>query len=95
MKTERRAFLIKVDGTVHLKEPLDGKKFSLEEAQELVGGYVQMIRVRPAMVALLDEEGLFKSLPENREATRILKEESGKNWGTIRGPVLICHYHMF
>ena len=95
MAVERQAYLVKTDGTIHLQRPLNGKKFSLEEAQELVGGYVQLVKIRPALIAIMDEEGRIKRLPENPEASRILKQESGMDWGTLRGPVLICHHHMF
>lgn len=38
-------FIIKTDGSKHVIAPKNGKKFELEELQELVGGYIQVIRL--------------------------------------------------
>jgi hypothetical protein len=57
---------------------------TLEEAQEFVGGYVQLFesRIYPKTQLLVDEDGLCKSLPINPIASRIA--------GTfIVGPALI------
>ena len=46
---------------------------SLEKAQELVGGLVEMVRSpdNPTWQILVNEEGLLKDLPFNAEASKI------------------------
>ncbi len=55
--------LVKADGTVQgqVGEP------SLEQAQKLVGGYVEVVRVDSFQITLLvDEEGRLKDKPVNQ-----------------------------
>lgn len=47
----------------------DGKKFSLEEAQALVDGYVELVHLDDDNILLCDEEGLLKHKPINTLAT--------------------------
>ena len=51
--------------------PVDGERFHLRELQELVGGYIEAVRVpsMPKFYLLVDEEGLLKHKPVNAEAT--------------------------
>ena len=46
---------------------------TLEQAQKLVGGYVEMVRspTRPEIQILVNEEGLLHGLPFNEEATEL------------------------
>lgn len=46
---------------------------SLERAQELVGGLVEMVRspTNPEIQILVNEEGLLRGLPFNEEASRL------------------------
>lgn len=69
--------LIRVDGTVETFLPSKGKKFSLEEVQKLVGGYVERLRVPEpgGAVLLVDEEGIPKGLPLNRNASEVAGRE--------------------
>jgi len=49
------------------------KKPTLAEAQEVVGGLVEMVRspTNPDIQILVNEEGLLKGLPFNEEATEL------------------------
>lgn len=38
-------FILKTDGSKHVITPQVGTKFNLEELQELVGGYIQVINL--------------------------------------------------
>lgn len=51
----------------------EDRRPSLEEAQELVGGLVQMVRspTKQDWQILVNEEGLLEGLPFNDEATKI------------------------
>jgi hypothetical protein len=57
---------------------------SLEQAQELVGGYVTHVPIpsRPDSQMFVDEEGLLKELPVNKEASELAQQ-------TIVGNVIV------
>jgi len=94
--TTPQAFLVKPDGYVEPVAPRFGAKaFSLDEVQEYVGGYVQLITVNKNLVLLCNEDGGAQNLPENPEAARTLHKESGLDYGFIVGTVVICHPRMF
>jgi len=46
---------------------------TLEEAQQIVGGLVEMVRspTKPDWQILVNEEGLLEGLPFNEEATKL------------------------
>lgn len=48
---------------------ISDRRPTLEEAQTLVGGYVQLIGLSGGRQMLVDEDGLLKRLPTNPEAT--------------------------
>ena len=52
---------------------IEDKKPTLEEAQALVGGLVEMVKSpnNSEIQILVNEEGLLKGLPFNEEATKI------------------------
>ena len=51
------------------------EKINLEKAQEIIGGYVEVVRLPKGQGKLLvDEEGLLKRLPLNREASILAKQ---------------------
>ena len=68
----RRAYVLKVDGTI---EHLDHRP-TLEEAQKVVGGWVEMMPMHlcrtPRLTAFGDEEGRLKGYALNRKATDLL-----------------------
>lgn len=82
------AILLKPGEVIEVVAPADGKEFSLEEVQQLVGGYVEMVRFPipvkffgyaegPFTMALVNEEGKMKSQPVNYKATAMwLKSNS-------------------
>lgn len=61
--------LIKPDGS---QESLE-RKMSWEEAQKIVGGYVEIVRTRDDKLCLLvNEEGILLALPLNKSATPLV-----------------------
>ena len=50
-------------------QPKNGVKITLEEAQALVGGYVELVRLDDNNILLCDEEGLLKHKHINTLAT--------------------------
>lgn len=63
--------LIKADGTVTEIVPEKGKKFTLQELQKLVGGYVERLQLPGRAVMIANEEGYPMGLPHNAKASEI------------------------
>ena len=53
--------------------PNNGEKFTLEELQKLVDGYIERIAMPDGQAMYVNEEGKIKDLPYNIKATTILK----------------------
>lgn len=71
-------------------KPADGKRFSLEELQKHVGGYVTLIAIKDGAdraLMYVDEDGTPKKLPINRTATKLFMRSGGQY--PIVGKVLI------
>lgn len=60
---------------------------SLEEAQKLVGGYVQLIWVHQGQL-LVDEDGIMKQLPINHRASRLAGQRIVGNAMYLRGSAM-------
>lgn len=73
MKTTQqyKAVIFSPDGKISYQEP-KGAKFSLEELQGMVGGYMEVVG---EYVVLADEEGRLKGLPLNKQAIRMFSKE--------------------
>jgi hypothetical protein len=69
VKAAKVGMLIKADGSMTPIVPSKGGKFSLKELQDLVGGYIERVRIPGNKVLIVDEEGIPKGLPFNRAAT--------------------------
>lgn len=88
----KQAMLLKADGTNEWVSPANGKKFTLEELQKFVGGWIEMVPVSEKMVMVVNEEGTFHQLPYNKTATRLWQESFKPNVITgsiICGDVLV------
>lgn len=92
MKTTQqpKAWLYKANGEVQEIAPKYGKKFTLEEMQAYVGGYVEQVghTDKPADYFWGDEDGLPKQKPINDIVSGILGY-------TIVGDIVACPYKMF
>ena len=62
------AELIKSNGEVTVVTPVNGKKFTLEELQKLVGGYVAFTFTRGGQRMAVNEDGVFMGLQLNKAA---------------------------
>lgn len=81
------ARLIRVDGTETIVTP-KGKKWTLEELQMLVGGYIEFVPSIQPVRMLVDEEGLLKMKPLNAKATDIVCQKlAGKQ--VFGNPVIV------
>ena len=81
------ATLLKTDGTT---EEISGE-LTLKRMQELVGGYIEMVRIGPnGAVLIVDEEGRLKAKLLNFEATRLYRGEPARHHGIIVGDAIRC-----
>lgn len=65
-----KSYLYKTDGDVLPIYP-KGEKFTLQELQALVGGYVEIVDVHEDFYAICDEEGKIKGKDGNEKATTL------------------------
>ena len=76
------ATIIMTTGEVRDVRPANGKTFSLEELQDIVGGYIEEVRLN-GQIMFVNEEGLLDGLKANRIASLEARR-------TIVGDVVIC-----
>lgn len=62
---------------------LAGKTLSLEDAQKMVGGWVEVVSLKDGKMMLVNEEGALKKLPFNPLATLFAGQ-------AILGNAIIC-----
>ena len=92
-ENEMTATVLKANGEYHGIEPKNGKDFSLEEAQGIVGGYVEVIHLSSTQLMIVNEEGLLRKLPYNQQASLIAYMARKAN--AIVGDVLVCDIEQF
>lgn len=69
--------------------PKNGTTFELEEMQEIVGGYIEIIRLNDGRIIIVNEEGLLQGLPVNIEATNILRRDHSTTQYIV-GNAIVC-----
>ena len=80
-----KASILKVDGTV-----LDCEdKPTYNQVRELIGGYLEYIRMGGNKTMVVNEEGQFLNLPVNVEATKLLQQGSGNRVVVVVGTVIV------
>jgi hypothetical protein len=81
------AKIIKFDGETIEVKPENGTDFSLEELQEIVGGYIETVPTyKRGEILVVNEEGKLLGLPFNREATVLARIYNDY----IAGDALLC-----
>ena len=80
--------IYKTDGTTVNVEPKNGSDFSLEELQEIVGGYIEVLYLNDKEILVCDEDGKLKGYGLNYEATKVVQSNGISDY--IVGDVLIC-----
>lgn len=81
--------IYKTDGTITTVEPKNGTDYSLEELQEIVGGYIEVLPLNEDEIMVLNEEGKILGLDLNDNATELISE-AGMWDDFIVGDVLVC-----
>lgn len=87
-----RPSIIKTDGTSVDFAPKNGTDFTLEELQEAVGGYIQIVYISSTQIMVLNEEGKLKGLPYNHGASLIFAMAGIRD--TAVGDVVVCGKEM-
>lgn len=75
-------------------EELRPTTFHYTELQDVVGGYIEIIRLTDEVFMVVDEEGKLKDYYVNVAATEIFRKCFPKSNDYIVGDVLICSSDM-
>ena len=77
------AFIINTSGDETEMIPKNGSDFELKELQDVVGGLIELVPLTNGKLLIVDEEGLFKSLPVITKASLLARQ-------TIVGTAVVC-----
>lgn len=69
--------------------PANGQYFSLKELQNVVGGYIENLRIDDNHIMVLNEDGKYMKLPHNAQATALVAPLL-LSWDHIVGDVIVC-----
>ena len=89
----KSAKIIYTDKEAEDYTPKNGKTFGLTEMQEIVGGYIEPIRLNDGRVIIVDEEGKAKGKAVNIPATNILRRDHFTT-DYIVGTAIVCDADM-
>ena len=73
--------------------PKNGKTFELTEMQEIIGGYIEPIRLNDGRMIIVDEDGKSKDKAVNIPATNILRRDHYTT-DYIVGTAIVCDADM-
>ena len=85
----KSAKIIYTDKEAEDYTPKNGKTFGLTEMQEIVGGYIEPIRLNDGRMIIVDEEGKSKNKTVNIPATNILRRDHFTT-DYIVGTAIVC-----
>ena len=89
----KSAKIIYVDKEAEDYTPKNGKTFGLTEMQEIIGGYIEPIRLNDGRMIIVDEEGKSKGKAVNIPATNILRRDHFTT-DYIVGTAIVCDADM-
>ena len=89
----KSAKIIYTDKEAEDYTPKNGKTFELTEMQEIIGGYVEPIRLNDGRIIIVDEEGKSKDKAVNIPATNILRRDHFTT-DYIVGTAIVCDADM-
>ena len=82
-----QSVIIMADGLQKKVDPANGKDFSLEELNEFVDGYIEILHIGDKLL-VCNEEGKLKNLQYNATATCLINAAGIKDY--IVGNALFC-----
>ena len=89
----KSAKIIYTDKEAEDYTPKNGKTFELTEMQEIIGGYVEPIRLNDGRIIIVDEDGKSKNKAVNIPATNILRRDHFTT-DYIVGTAIVCDADM-
>lgn len=89
----KSAKIIYTDKEAEDYTPKNGKTFALTEMQEIVGGYIEPIRLNDGRMIIVDEDGKSKNKAVNIPATNILRRDHFTT-DYIVGTAIVCDADM-
>ena len=89
----KSAKIIYTDKEAEDYTPKNGKTFGLTEMQEIIGGYVEPIRLNDGRMIIVDEDGKSKEKAVNIPATNILRRDHYTT-DYIVGTAIVCDADM-
>ena len=89
----KSAKIIYTDKEAEDYTPKNGKTFALTEMQEIIGGYVEPIRLNDGRMIIVDEDGKSKGKAVNMPATNILRRDHFTA-DYIVGTAIVCDTDM-
>ena len=89
----KSAKIIYTDKEAEDYTPKNGKTFELTEMQEIIGGYVEPIRLNDGRMIIVDEDGKSKDKAVNIPATNILRRDHFTT-DYIVGTAIVCDADM-
>lgn len=91
---QNKAYHITVRGEISQISPVNGKDFQLEEVQNKVEGYIEIVSLSERQIMIVNEEGKFNK-DYNSIATVIANTHRALGPGDyICGDVVICPQEM-
>ena len=91
-----KAYVLKSDGRKEEARPRprpgdpNPRVFSVEEMQDMVGGYASVTPLVEGVVMVYDADGMYKERVFNPAAVELLRKCGNEKPGLVAGPVLIC-----
>lgn len=92
-KSDKWAHVYYHNGDFQETQPKNGTTFELEELQEVVGGYIELVRLNDGRIIVVNEDGLNLNLPVNIEATNILRRDHSTAQYIV-GNAIVCDADM-
>lgn len=89
----KSAKIIYTDKEAEDYTPKNGKSFALTEMQEIIGGYIEPIRLNDGRMIIVDEDGKSKDKAVNIPATNILRRDHYTT-DYIVGTAIVCDADM-
>ena len=92
--TPDKAYIISENGDVREIKPENGRDFSLEEAQQVVDGYIEVVYLNDKQIMIVNEDGKFTK-KSNPVATTIARINRALfNFDYISGDIILCPTEM-
>ena len=88
-----RPTILRVNGERKEVMPKNGTDFTLEEAQGIVGGLIDIVYLSSTQIMVVNDEGMVNGMKVNRNASLVYLITRGRVQ-PIYGDVLVCDTEM-